>query len=439
MKKLCVKLPQYYPIMNDPVHASITLLTDPPFEASLQEDIVEGDPDSVLRDAVKVFHGLSVSGDVTANYIYAGYGRKSDFDLLQAKGIDFTGKIALVKYEKVFRGLKVKAAQEAGAIGCIIFTDPGDDGEITEANGYEAYPNGPARQPSSIQRGSVQFISKYPGDPSTPGEPAYKNATRLEGPDGNQPSIPSLPISYKDAIPLLKALEGKGVLASEISADWEGGLGHYGVEYWTGPSEADLHFVNKVNTRVMPIWNTMATIPGHISDEVVIVGNHRDAWVLGGSDPNAGTAAQYELVRGLGKLLAKGWKPLRTIVLASWDAEEYGLIGSTEWTEDFGAWLKKDVVAYLNLDSATSGSHFNGAASPSLAWLVRQAASEINTDRDATVSMWDTKEVKDLDAEVEESEDIEEFVVENAGTGIRPLGSGSDFTSFLQRYGVSLL
>lgn len=148
---------------------------------------------------------------------------------------------------------EVLAAQEAGAIGCIIFTDPGDDGEMTEENGYKPYPEGPARQPSSVQRGSVQFLSKYPGDPTTPGEPAYPNATRIEG--GNYPSIPSLPMSYEDAIPILKSLQGKGMKAEEISKDWVGGLGYHGVEYWTGPSDVDLRLMNEVNTRVMPIWS----------------------------------------------------------------------------------------------------------------------------------------------------------------------------------------
>ena len=277
-------------------------------------------------------------------------------------GIDFNGKIAIVKYGGVFRGLKVKAAQEAGAVGCIIFTDPGDDGEMTEENGHKTYPDGPARQHSSVQRGSVQFLSVYPGDPTTPGEPAYPNVTRIEG--GNFPSIPSLPISFEDALPILKHLEGKGPKAADLGAEWVGGLGFFGLDYFVGPSEADLHLVNEVNTRVMPIWNTMATVPGYITDEVIVVGNHRDAWVLGGADPNSGTASQYELVRGLGKLLSSGWRPMRTIVLASWDAEEYGLIGSVEWAEDFGEWFGGHVTAYLNLDSSVSGQNFQAQASP---------------------------------------------------------------------------
>ncbi|WVQ80772.1 hypothetical protein IAT38_002877 [Cryptococcus sp. DSM 104549] len=442
MNKLGVWVDTYYPVMNTPVHASVTLLTDPPFSAKLREDIIEGDPDSELRDEVPVFHGLSVSGDVTGKYVYAGYGRKQDFDLLEKKGVDFKDKIVLVKYGGCFRGLKVKAAQEAGAVGVIVFTDPGDDGEITEENGYEVYPKGPARQPSSVQRGSVQFISKYPGDPSTPGEPAYKNASRIEG--GNQPSIPSLPMSYQDVIPLLKALEGKGIHAEELGSDFVGGLGYYGVDYFVGPSDVDLHFVNEVNTRVMPIWNTMAVIPGHITDEVIILGNHRDAWILGASDPNSGTASQYEVIRGLGALIKKGWKPLRTIVLASWDAEEYGLIGSTEWAEDFGEWLQENSAVYLNMDSSASGSNFHASASPSLASLVRAAAEEVESSVDPSRSVYSTKydagsweEFNLLKAGGELVGEFDVWAADKKGSGISPLGSGSDYTPFLQRYGIA--
>ncbi|BEJ14845.1 hypothetical protein CspHIS471_0406120 [Cutaneotrichosporon sp. HIS471] len=422
----------YYPVMNTPVYSGVTLLSDPPVRAKLREAHLEGDPGSELADEVRVFHGLSVSGDVTAQYIYAGYGRKDDFDLLQSKGVDFTGKIALVKYGGNFRGLKVKAAQEAGAVGCIIFTDPGDDGEMTEWNGHKQYPDGPARVQSSVQRGSVQFLSKYPGDPTTPGKPAYKNATRDEG--GNFPSIPSVPMSYEDVIPILNALKGRGVPAVDLGDAFGGGLTHWGVEYWTGPSDTKIHLVNEVNRRVMPIWNTMAYIPGHIKDEVVIMGNHRDAWVLGGADPNSGTASQYDMVRGLGTLLRKGWRPMRSIILASWDAEEYGLIGSTEWAEDFGDWLQANAVAYLNFDSSASGSNFGGAASPSLALLLRGAAEQI-TKPDGR-SVWDAR--VDGGAWGASSVHADAFDLdERKGSGIRPLGSGSDYTAFLQRYGVA--
>ncbi|KAK6910065.1 membrane protein [Kwoniella mangroviensis CBS 10435] len=436
--QLGVWVDTYYPVLNTPVHASVTLLTDTPFKAKLREDIVDGDPDSQLRDEVPVFHGLSASGDVKAKYVYAGYGRKKDFDLLQEKGVDFNGKIVLTKYGGSFRGLKVKAAQEAGAAGVIVFTDPGDDGEITEANGYEAYPEGPARQPSSVQRGSVQFLSKYPGDPSTPGEPAYKNATRVES--GSQPSIPSLPLSYEDVIPLLKALEGKGIHASELGSDFTGGLEYHGVDYYIGPSDVDLHLVNEMNDRVLPIWNTMAVIPGHITDEVIILGNHRDAWVLGASDPNSGTASQYEVVRGLGALLKRGWKPLRTIILTSWDAEEYGLVGSVEWAEDFGDWLVDNAVAYLNIDGSASGTNFHASASPSIALALKAAAEEINSSSDPERAVYDTRydggNWEEISA-VNSGEGQFETLTVAGGSGIGALGSGSDYTPFLQRYGIA--
>ncbi|EIW70651.1 hypothetical protein TREMEDRAFT_29057 [Tremella mesenterica DSM 1558] len=458
MDEMGVWIDQYYPVMNEPVSSSLTLLSDPPFHAKLQEDIVGDDPDSIYRDSVPVFHGLSVSGDVTAQYVYVGYGRKSDFELLESKGVNVSGRIVLTKYGGPFRGLKVKAAQEAGAVGCLIFTDPGDDGEITEANGYKAYPDGPARQPSSVQRGSVQFvsllqtlyqpilagkekgpfISAYPGDPTTPGVPAYPNATRLEV--GNQPSIPSLPISFEDAIPLLKALYGEGLAVETLGPEWSGGLTHYNVSYFTGPSQISLHMVNQVNTRVMPIWNVMATIPGHITDEVIIMGNHRDAWVMGASDPNSGTASQHELIRGLGELIKIGWKPLRTIMFVSWDAEEYGLIGSTEWCEDFGDWLGKNVIAYLNLDSSVSGSKYRVQGSPSLAWLIKITSQEILSSSNSSRTIWHTrKDGGDWSEYLSQTSNFDGFITPNDSdwTGVSPLGSGSDYTPFLQRYGIA--
>lgn len=288
-------------------------------------------------------------------------------------------------------------------------------------------------------------MSKYPGDPTTPGVPAYKNATREAG--GNFPSIPSLPMSYEDVIPILQALNGKGLQPSDLDASFDGGLRHRGVEYYTGPSDVHLHVVNRVNTRVMPVWNVMARIPGS-SPETIVMGNHRDAWVLGASDPNAGSASQTELARGLGVLLKKGWKPQRTVMLASWDAEEYGLIGSTEFAEDFEDWIQARVAAYLNLDSSVSGQHFHAGASPSLAHLVKGAAERVQRGNS---SVWDTR-LPDTESELSAlgrgNADLTATSVSalgqtqprteaEGGTGVRPLGSGSDYTAFLQRCGVA--
>lgn len=244
---------EYYPVMNTPLERVVQVLDDSGnvlYDFDLTEHTDDTDPEAgKYYDAVPTFHGLSQAGDVTGKLVYANYGRKEDYDALIAQGVNTTGAIILARYGANFRGLKIKAAQEVGAAGVLIYSDTRDDGAVTVENGYEAYPNGPARSPTSVQRGSVQFISLYPGDPTTPGYPAYENSTRTEG--LNRPSIPSLPLSSANAAELLKLADGKN----------------------------QVRLKNDVDTKVMPIWNTMAVIPGSIKDEVVLVGNHRDAWV----------------------------------------------------------------------------------------------------------------------------------------------------------------
>ncbi|KAI0068619.1 Zn-dependent exopeptidase [Artomyces pyxidatus] len=408
----------YYPVMNTPLDRSLEILSDDGevvWSAELEEVADETDGDAwTYFDAVPTWHGLSRGGEVQGKLIDVNYGLKSDYDALVEKGVNFTGAIAIARYGRNFRGLKIKAAQELGAAGVLIYSDPRDDGTVTELNNYTAYPHGPARNPTSVQRGSVQFLSIYPGDPTTPGYPAYENSTRTNG--TNIPSIPSLPISWANAKVLLKELGGKNRVVK---------------------------LVNHVDTKVTPIWNPMGVIPGHIKDEVVVIGNHRDAWVLGATDPTSGTVSVHEVVRGFGALLREGWKPLRTIVIASWDAEEYGLIGSTEWGEDFADWIQKHVVAYLNLDSSVSGSRFGAQASPSLAHFIRETAEELPHPTDPLRTLWDARkdtgvlfgehqdaEALALDIEAEKAADV---------VGVSPLGSGSDFTVFLQRLGIASL
>ncbi|KAK8061425.1 PA domain-containing protein [Apiospora phragmitis] len=288
------------------------------FEATLEEEVLDEDPTSSLPNRIPTFHGYSASGNVTAPFVYVNYGTYQDFEDLVKANISLAGHIALARYGGIFRGLKVKRAQELGMIGCVIFTDPGDDGEVTDENGYETYPNGPARHPSSVQRGSVQFLSVAPGDPTTPGYPSKPGVPR-QPVDGAIPSIPSLPISYAEAVPILKALNGYGPKATEFN------------RYWT--KNTGLKY--KGDYTITPQWDVIGIINGTIPDEVIVVGNHRDAWIAGGAgDPNSGSAVLNEAIRSFGKALEKGWKPLRTIVFASWDGEEYGLIGSTEWVEN---------------------------------------------------------------------------------------------------------
>ena len=388
------------------------------YECSLEEDVLEEDSTSGLANRIPTFHGYSANGNVTAQYVYANFGTYQDYDDLVKANISLTGKIALVKYGKVFRGLKVKRAQELGMVGTVVYSDPQEDGLVTEENGYKAYPDGPARNPSSVQRGSTQFLSVAPGDPTTPGYPSKPGVPRQD-PHGSIPSIPSLPISYQDALPLLRALNGHGPKASDFNQYWQGGgLGYKGVEYNIGPSPETvvLNLVNEQEYVTTPLWNVIGIINGTLPDEVVVLGNHRDAWIAGGAgDPNSGSAALNEVIRSFGVALKHGWKPLRTIVFASWDGEEYGLIGSTEWVEEYLPWLQEAAVAYLNLDVGTRGPHFTSSASPLLNKALYEATSLVRSP----------------------NQTIKGQTVGDLWSGhIGTMGSGSDFTAFQDFAGI---
>lgn len=398
--------------LNYPVSASLTLSepgADAPYwTAALKEDVL---PD--VGEGMPVFHGYSKTGAASGPIVYAALCTKKDFERLAALGVEVKGAVTLCRYGGPFRGLKVRASADAGAVGTLIYSDPAEDGEVTEANGYAAYPDGPARNPSAVQRGSVQALSIAPGDASTIGYPSYRNATRPAPEDCDSlPAIPSLPLSYVDAKALLLALQGHGTRAKDVGENWEGKVP--GVdEYWTGPSEHIAALDNQMTdiAEAHDIWNAYALIPGFLEDEIVVLGNHRDAWTFGGADPSSGTAATSEVVKALGALTKLGWRPLRTILIASWDAEEYGLIASTEFVEDYPKFLER-AVAYLNIDVAVAGSRIQAEASPSLAGLMLDAAAEI------------------ADPETNGTSNIK---LEYPG----PLGSGSDFTGFLQHLGIA--
>ncbi|KAL1610045.1 hypothetical protein SLS60_001710 [Paraconiothyrium brasiliense] len=337
------------------------------------------------------------------------------FQVLKDAGIELEGKIALVNYGGIYRGTKVKNAQDNNMAGCVIFTDPLDDGEVTEDNGYKAYPNGPARNPSSIQRGSVRFSSLYSGDPTTVGWASSWNSSRGDTKSYN-PSIPSIPLSMKDALPLLAALEGNGVSAEMANrSGWQGGFSD--ITYDSGPTPGALVNIDHLmRGYIAPVWDVIGVINGTSPDEVVVVGNHRDAWVIGGAvDPNSGSAILVELANAFGKLLAKGWKPRRTIILGSWDAEEFGLQGSTEWVETHLPWLQTTTVAYLNMDVGVSGPRTNFDGSGEIQTFVVEQMKKIlypeGYGNFATLyDMWFNT---------------------TQGT-ISPLGSGSDYASFYQ-------
>ncbi|KAH7885508.1 Zn-dependent exopeptidase [Phlebopus sp. FC_14] len=425
----------YFPVLNTGNADGITLQLlgsdgEPTWTADLLED---GDPADETaaryKHAIPPFHGLSAPGEAVGQIVYANYGTKDDYDKLVEAGVDLTGKIVLARYGANFRGLKIQGAEQHGAAGVLIYTDPRDDGSVTVENGYEPYPAGPARNPTAIQRGSVQYLSTYPGDPTTPGYPAYPNATRLEG--GNVPSIPSIPLSWANA----KYLFEQELGGIEEGRKLDGKVGTHLVK-----------MTNDVDTKVTPIWNTMAAIPGHIQDEVVILGCHRDAWVMGAADPTSGTVSLREVVRGLGALVRRGWKPLRTILVASWDAEEYGLVGSTEWGEDFADWIQAHAVSYVNVDVSVSGSQWYPSGSPSLAHLIKRSAQDVPHPTDPTKSVWDalydsgpyTGAGSDAEfARMWAEKNASRFAVDDDAAFVAPLGSGSDYTVFLQRLGVA--
>ncbi|KAK4232203.1 hypothetical protein QBC38DRAFT_463398 [Podospora fimiseda] len=389
------------------------------FEASLEEDIIEEDPTSGLQDRIPTFHGYSASGNVTAPVVYVNYGTYQDFEDLLKANVPLEGKIAIARYGGIFRGLKVKRAQELGMVGVILYSDPGDDGDVTDEKGVKTYPDGPARQPSSVQRGSTQFLSVAPGDPTTPGYPSKPGAPR-QPVHTAIPSIPSIPISYVDALPILKALNGHGPKAADFNQWWtrNAGLGYKGVDYNVGPTpdHVVVNLYNEQDYVTTPLWNVIGVINGTIPDEVIVVGNHRDAWVAGGAgDPNSGSAVFNEVIRSFGEALRLGWKPLRTIVFASWDGEEYGLIGSTEWVEEYLPWLKDAIVAYVNTDVGCRGKFLTASAAPLLNQIIYEATKSVPSPNQtiagqSVYDVWDKK--------------------------IRTMGSGSDFTAFQDFAGI---
>ncbi|KAI1382025.1 glutamate carboxypeptidase [Hypoxylon crocopeplum] len=403
----------YYVYLNYPVNKSLSLTysNGSIFQPSLEEAVLTEDETTSYPNRIPTFHGYSASGSANAEFVYVGRGQQVDFDRLIELGVPLEGKVAIAKYGGPFRGLKVKNAQENGMIGTIIFTDTADDGDITEANGYAAYPDGPARNPSSVQRGSVQFLSTYPGDPTTPGYPSKEDSPRA---DHSQvvPRIPSFPISYVDAIPILAALDGQGTTGVEVNrTGWVGALN---VSYSTGPAPGTtISMSNLMEDVYTSIWDSIGIINGTIADETIVIGNHRDAWIVGGAaDPNSGSAIIVELAKAFGKLLSQGWKPKRNIVLCSWDAEEYGVVGSTEWVEEYVPWLTETAVSYLNIDIGASGPWPYIAATPELHTISTEVMKKISW-MDTNRTMYDVW-----------------FEYTQGSIGV--LGSGSDYTSFVQ-------
>jgi N-acetylated-alpha-linked acidic dipeptidase len=425
------ELKEYQVLLPYPRRPSIVELVAPRRERlQVREDVVPEDPSSSSRKIVPLFNGYGASGDITAPLVYVNYGLPNDYDALRKAGVEVKGKIAIARYGNSFRGVKAKVAEDNGAVGLIIYSDPAEDGY---AQG-DVYPKGPWRPESSAQRGSVQFLFIHPGDPLTPGNPSVAGTPRLKIEDAtNLPHIPVQPISYGDARRLLQPLRGP-----VRPKEFQGGLPfpyHLG-----GTNDVRVHLKTDIEFATKTIWNVITTIDGTAEkDRWVVMGNHRDAWVFGAVDPNSGTTAMLEAGRGFGRLLNSGWQPRRSIILCSWDAEEQGLIGSTEWAEEKASELKEKAVVYLNMDAAVSGANFGASSVPSLWKLIRGAAQNIRDPKTGknVYEAWRDRAWQNT------SESDRHDANGNEKTPPPPrigaLGSGSDYTPFLQHLGVPAL
>ena len=416
-----------------PRELRLELLAPRRFRAALHEPPIPGDRTSgVTRGALPPYNAYGGDGDVQAELVYVNYGMPDDYEELARHGISVAGRIAIARYGGGWRGLKPKLAQEHGAIGCLIYSDPRDDGFAVD----DAYPKGGSRPAAGVQRGSVVDMPVYAGDPETPGTGSTPGAKRLARSEAKTIlRIPVLPISYGDAEPLLAALGG-----DVVPPAWRGALG---LTYHFGPGPARVHLAVKSDWGHATIYNVIGTIRGSEQpDAWVIRGNHRDAWVFGAWDPLAGHAAMLNEARAIGELVRNGWRPKRTLVYASWDAEEPGLLGSTEWAETHAAELAAKAVAYVNSDTNERG--FLGAGgSHALQRMVNEVAAVV-ADPEMPVSVLERLRAQQRAAGYAKSANEEERrQAQVAATGgdleIDALGSGSDYSPFLQHVGISSL
>jgi N-acetylated-alpha-linked acidic dipeptidase len=394
---------------------------------------VDGDPYQDDPRIFPPFSGMSPSGEVEAEVVYANYGTAADFQRLADMKVDLHGKIVIARYGQNYRGVKAELAHEYGAAGLILYSDPADDGRRRGP----VYPNGPWRPDSGVQRGSINAIWQFPGDVTTPGLASVPNlpaAKRIKAENSAaMAKIPTTPISAADATPILEHLGGPSA-----GSDWRGGL-PFDYHIGPGPVRVKLHLIEDFQFRT--IWDVIGTVRGGTWPEALVVaGNHRDAWVYGAVDPNSGTAAMLEAVHGFGELLKSGWKPKRTIVLGSWDAEEEGLIGSTEWGEQHPE-LERTAVAYFNTDMAVSGPKFGAAAVPSLKQFVREVTKTVPDPSGGTVyENWKTLSsagALKTDARETSTSTYRPPLAPSSDVPVSDLGSGSDFTVFFEHLGIS--
>ena len=390
-----------------PTQRSLEMVSPVRYTARLREPTVKDDPDSNDSNQLPSYNSYSANGDLTAQVVYANYGLPEDYAYLKSKGIQVKGKIALVRYGRSFRGLKPKVAAEHGAVGCLIYSDPKDDGYFQG----DTYPKGPFRPPGGIQRGSVMDLPTYPGDPLTPGKPSIPGVPRLKLDEArNVQKIPVMPISWEDAKPILEQINGE-----VAPPEWRGAIP---ITYHAGAGPATVHLKVQADNATRQIHDVVARLKGSVyPDQYIVYGNHHDAWVNGAVDPVSGAASLLEAARILSKAAQQGWKPKRTIVFALWDAEEFGLIGSTEWAEKHRDDLLRNAVAYFNSDSTLRGA-MSIQATPSLEKFVEEWMRDY-PDPASGKSLLESTNAK--------------------GYRPGPLGSGSDYTAFVHHLGIASL
>jgi N-acetylated-alpha-linked acidic dipeptidase len=403
----------------------LQLTGEHPYTAKLFEDPIPQDKSTTQRsEQLPPYNIYSADGDVTAPLVFVNRGVPADYEQLDRMGIDVKGKIVIAKYGGSWRGIKVKVAAEHGAIGCIIYSDPADDGY----GPGDVYPKGPYRPASGVQRGSVMDMPVYPGDPLTPGIGATKSAKRLERRDAiTLMKIPVLPISYEDALPLMKSLKGP-----VAPAGWRGGLP---ITYHVGPGTDKVHLKVAFNWQLKTLNNVIAKMKGsELPDEWVIRGNHHDAWVNGAADPTSGIVSEMEEARGIAALVKQGYKLKRTLVYCAWDGEEPGLLGSTEWAEDHQKELREKAVLYVNSDMTMRG-FISAAGSHTLEPFFNEVAASV-TDPQTGVSIKERVYARKIAGQpvAESSKNFDDTHIK-----LGALGAGSDWSGFLQHVGVTTL
>jgi N-acetylated-alpha-linked acidic dipeptidase len=408
-----------------PVERVVELVAPTTFKASLQETALPEDPTSNQQsEQLPSYNAYSIDGDVTGPLVFVNYGIPADYDELEQRGISVKGAIVIAKYGGSWRGIKPKVAAEHGAIGCLIYSDPGDDGY----NGGNVFPKGPMRPPQGVQRGSVADMPVYPGDPLTPGVGATKDAKRLTvAQAATITKIPVLPISYGDAQPLLTALGGPVAPSA-----WRGGLP---ITYRLGAGPARVHLRVKSDWGLKTLYDVIARLPGTTEvDQWIVRGNHHDAWVNGAEDPISGLVAELEEARALGALYKQGWRPKRTIIYAAWDGEEPGLLGSTEWAETHADELRTHAIAYINSDG--NGRGFLGVSgSHSLEKFINGVAMDVE-DPESGVSAWKRLQSNRL---LNGTTEVRREIRDREDLRIGALGSGSDYSPFIDHLGVASL